>query len=78
SPVPPETETVPVVRGSWVKEARMRNLLFVVPDPSRTVPRILSIPDRLDPEPVLAPAGGNGKPAPKPEEEKKDATPAAK
>lgn len=65
SPVPPETETVPVVRGSWVKEARMRNLLFVVPDPSRTVPRILSIPDRLDPEPEPNPKGGNGKAAPK-------------
>lgn len=82
SPVPPETETVPVVRGSWVKEARMRNLLFVVPDPSRTVPRILSIPDRLDPEPDLNAKGGNGKPAPKPapkpKEEKKEATPAAK
>lgn len=82
SPVPPETETVPVVRGSWVKESRMRNLLFVVPDPSRTVPRILSIPDRLDPEPVLTPTGGNGKAAPKPatkpKEEKKEATPAGK
>jgi hypothetical protein len=77
SPVPPETETVPVVRGSWVKEARMRNLLFVVPDPSRTVPRILSIPDRLDPEPDPNAKGGNGKPAPKPapkpKEEKKEA-----
>lgn len=77
SPVPPETETVPVVRGSWVKEARMRNLLFVVPDPSRTVPRILSIPDRLDPEPDPNAKGGNGKaapkPAPKPKEEKKAA-----
>jgi hypothetical protein len=77
SPVAPETETVPVVRGSWVKEARMRNLLFVVPDPSRTVPRILSIPDRLDPEPDLNAKGGNGKPAPKPapkpKEEKKEA-----
>lgn len=82
SPVPPETETVPVVRGSWVKEARMRNLLFIVPDPSRTVPRILSIPDRLDAEPDLNGKGANGKPAPKPapkpKEEKKDATPAAK
>jgi len=78
SPVPPETETVPVVRGSWVKESRMRNLLFVVPDPSRTVPRILSIPDRLDPEPDLTPKGGNGQAAPKPKVEKKEATPAAK
>jgi hypothetical protein len=71
-----------VVRGSWVKESRMRNLLFVVPDPSRTVPRILSIPDRLDPEPDLTPKGGSGqaapKPATKPKEEKKEATPAAK
>jgi hypothetical protein len=86
SPVPPETETVPVVRGSWVKEARMRNLLFVVPDPSRTVPRILSIPDRLDAEPDPNAKGGNGKPAPKPapkskeekKEEKKDEHPAPK
>jgi len=70
SPVPPETETVPVVRGSWVKEARVRNLLFVVPDPSRTVPRIMSIPDRLDPEPDPNAKGPNGKPLPK--------TPAAK
>ncbi|NBX33871.1 hypothetical protein EBR16_00645 [bacterium] len=86
SPVAPETETVPVVRGSWVKEARMRNLLFVVPDPSRTVPRILSIPDRLDAEPDPNAKGGNGKPAPKPapkskeekKEEKKDEHPAPK
>jgi hypothetical protein len=60
----------------------MRNLLFIVPDPTRTVPRILSIPDRLDPEPDLNAKGGNGKPAPKPapkpKEEKKEATPAAK
>lgn len=78
SPVPPETETVPVIRGSWVKEARMRNLLFVVPDSSRTVPRILSIPDRLDPEPDLTPKGANGKtvskPVPKPKEEKKESS----
>jgi len=66
SPVPPETETVPIVRGSWVKEARMRNLLFVVPDPSRTVPRIMSIPDRLDAEPDPNAKGGNGKAGGKP------------
>jgi hypothetical protein len=71
SPVPPETELVPVIRGSWVKESRMRSLLFVVPDPSRTVPRILSIPDRLDPEPEanVRPAP---KPAAKPRDDKKD------
>ncbi len=80
SPVSPDTETVPVIRGSWLKEARVRSLLFVVPDSSRTVPRILSIPDRLDPEPDPNAKGGNGngngkpapKPAPKPKEEKKD------
>jgi hypothetical protein len=83
SPVPPETETVPVVRGSWVKESRVRNLLFVVPDPSRTVPRIMSIPDRLDPEPDPNAKGPNGKPLPKPpapkaKEEKKEPAAATK
>jgi hypothetical protein len=82
SPVPPEVENVPIYRGYSSNQARTRHLLFVVPDPTRIVPRILSISDRLDPEPDLTPKGGNGKAAPKPatkpKEEKKEATPAAK
>jgi len=82
SPIPPDVENVPIYRGYSMKEPRSRYLLFVVPDPTRIVPRILSIPDRLDPEPDLNAKGANGKPAPKPapkpKEEKKEATPAAK
>jgi hypothetical protein len=75
SPVPPEVENVPIYRGYSSNQARTRHLLFVVPDPTRIVPRILSISDRLDPEPDPNAKGFNGKPAPKPapkpKEEKK-------
>jgi len=59
-----ETENVPLMRSSWVKEAGQRHLLFVVPDPSRKVPRIVAVPERMEPEPEAAKnAKGGVKPA---------------
>lgn len=64
-----ETESVPLMRSSWVKEAGQRHLLFVVPDPNRKVPRIVAVPERMEPEPDPVKDGkagaktGTGKPA---------------
>jgi len=71
SPDQGETENVPLMRSSWVKEAGQRHLLFVVPDPSRKVPRIVAVPERMEPEPApeaakgvkAAPKSTSGKPA---------------
>ncbi len=62
SPEPGETDNVPLMRSSWVKEPGQRHLLFVVPDPSRKVPRIVAVPDRLEPlpEPEAAKATKGG------------------
>ena len=46
-----ETESVPLMRSSWVKEPGQRHLLFIVPDPDRKVPRIVAVPERMEPEP---------------------------
>lgn len=64
-----ETDSVPLMRSSWVKEPGQRHLLFIVPDPTRKVPRIVAVPERMEPEPEPAKDGkggakaGAGKPA---------------
>lgn len=71
SPEAGETDNVPLMRSSWVKEPGQRHLLFVVPDPSRKVPRIVAVPDRMEPLPEPEAAKGaktgakaaSGKPA---------------
>ncbi len=45
------TESVPLMRTSWVKESGQRHLLFVVPNPDRKVPRIVAVPEHMEPEP---------------------------
>lgn len=54
SPEAGETESVPLMRSSWVKEPGQRHLLFVVPNPERKVPRIIAVPERMEPEPEPA------------------------
>ncbi len=61
-----EEESVPLMRSSWVKEPGQRHLLFIVPDPDRKVPRIVAVPERMEPEPAAvkdAAKAGSGKPA---------------
>lgn len=53
-----ETESTPLMRSSWVKEPGQRHLLFVVPDPARKVPRIVAVPERMEPEPEPEAAKG--------------------
>jgi hypothetical protein len=45
-----ETESVPLMKSSWVKEPGQRHLLVVVPDDRRNVPRIIDIPESMEPE----------------------------
>ncbi len=49
SPLNGETENVPLMRSNWVKENNQRHLLFIVPDENRTVPRIMVVPDHMEP-----------------------------
>jgi hypothetical protein len=44
-----EIEGLPLMKSSWVKESGQRHLLVVVPDPNRSVPRIIDIPERMEP-----------------------------
>jgi hypothetical protein len=44
-----EIEGLPLMKSSWVKEPGQRHLLVVVPDPNRSVPRIIDIPERMEP-----------------------------
>ncbi|MEO0040269.1 MAG: hypothetical protein RIS38_1217 [Verrucomicrobiota bacterium] len=46
-----ESETVPFLRARWTKEARRRDLLFVVADTDRRFPRIICVPELMEPEP---------------------------
>lgn len=45
-----ETEGVPLMKSSWVKEPGQRHLLVIVPDPNRSVPHIIDVPERMEPE----------------------------
>jgi hypothetical protein len=38
------------MKSSWVKEPGQRHLLVVVPDDRRNVPRIIDIPESMEPE----------------------------
>ena len=44
-----EGEPTPLVRATWLREPGRRQLLFVLNDPDRPMPRVLSIPDWLKP-----------------------------
>lgn len=46
----------PFVRTTWVRARHGRHLYFVVADPDRIVPRIISVPDVGEPEPPAPPA----------------------
>lgn len=66
APTEPDQEAQPFVRTTWVRAKHGRHLFFVLVDPDRVVPRIVSVPD-LDepPPPVVTPNGpsrnGNGR-----------------
>lgn len=51
SPEPGETETQPFLRALWQKKVQRCTLMFVVVDPARKYPRLLSIPAVRDEEP---------------------------
>ena len=63
APDPGETEGVPLMKSSWVKEPGQRHLLVVVPDDRRNVPRVIDIPESMEPvgEPVKVSKGGERK-----------------
>lgn len=54
--------TQPFVRATWVRSERGRHLSFVVADPDRVAPRIISVPDPEE-APPPAVAGPEGRPA---------------
>jgi hypothetical protein len=58
-----ESEGVPLMKSSWVKEPGQRHLLVVVPDDRRSVPRVIDIPESMEPvgEPVKVSKGGKRK-----------------
>ncbi len=52
---PEGSEVRPFLRATWVRAPRGRLLSFVVADPDRAAPRILSVPDSDEPAPVAPP-----------------------
>jgi hypothetical protein len=56
-----ETEGVPLMKSSWVKEPGQRHLLVVVPDDRRNVPRIIDIPESMEPVGELVKVSKGGK-----------------
>jgi len=44
-----EIEGLPLMKSSWVKEPGQRHLLVIVPDSNRSVPRIIDVPERMEP-----------------------------
>jgi hypothetical protein len=69
SPLSGETDNVPLMRSNWVKEPNQRHLLFVVPDETRVVPRVMAVPDHMEPVAPL-PMPGAKNPATKGSEKK--------
>lgn len=60
-PVERGQDIQPFVRATWVRAKHGRHLSFVVTDPDRIVPRIISVPDiEAPPEPMIA-GPGSGK-----------------
>ncbi len=55
----PADEPQPMVRATWTRHDSGRQLMFVLPDAERVVPRIVSVPDV---EPPAAPPGPEGRP----------------
>ena len=47
APGPADTEPLPLLRATWVREPSRRQLLFVLEDPDRPVPRVVAVPHRL-------------------------------
>lgn len=44
-------EPLPLMRATWIREPGRRQLLFVLDDPDRPVPRVVAVPHRLPPPP---------------------------
>lgn len=56
-----ESEGVPLMKSSWVKEPGQRHLLVIVPDDRRNVPRIIDVPESMEPDDELVKASKGGK-----------------
>lgn len=54
APVEAGDEPQPLLRATWLREASRRQLLFVLEDPDRAVPRVVAVPHRLPPPPEPA------------------------
>lgn len=53
-PGPADPEPQPLLRSTWIRESGRRQLLFVLQDPDRPVPRVVAVPHRMLPPPVVA------------------------
>jgi hypothetical protein len=51
APGPADTEPLPLLRASWVREAGRRQLLLVLEDSERAVPRVVAVPHWVSPPP---------------------------
>jgi hypothetical protein len=49
APAAGEAEPQPLLRATWMRDPGRRQLLFVLDDPDRAVPRIVSVPHRIPP-----------------------------
>lgn len=49
APGPADSEPLPLLRATWVREAGRRQLLIVMEDPDRPVPRVVAVPHRIPP-----------------------------
>ncbi len=54
APLDSREEPLPLIRATWMREPGRRQLLFVLDDPSRLVPRVVAVPHRLPPPPEAA------------------------
>lgn len=55
APAEPGEEPLPLLRATWIREPGRRQLLFVLNDPDRSVPRVVAVPHRLPPPPEAPP-----------------------
>lgn len=51
APSEPGVEPTPLVRSTWLRDPGRRQLLFVLDDPGRAVPRVVAVPHRPPPPP---------------------------
>ena len=51
APAGPGAAPLPLMRATWLRDPGRRQLLFILDDPERNVPRVVAIPDQSPPPP---------------------------